>query len=160
MPQSIIYSTSLIAKDLILVNMTFLQQLSTPTTLLYCMAAAAALIYLPFLLVAYGRLQVGYDAAAPRAAFDKLPAYAQRAGWAHQNAFESFMLFAAAALMAYVTQVDSPWASGAAIAYVIARCFYPMFYILNIPIGRSLMFGVGTSAIATLMALSLLQVRG
>lgn len=140
--------------------MSVLQQLSTPTTLVYCLAVAAVLIYLPFLLVAYGRLQIGYDMAAPRAAFDQLPAYAQRAGWAHQNAFESFMLFAAAALMAYVTQVNSLWATGAAIAYVVARCFYPVFYILNIPIGRSLMFGVGTGAIATLMALSLLQVRG
>ena len=69
--------------------------------LLDCIAAAAALVYAPFLVVALARLQLGYDQAAPRAMFDRLPDYAQRATWAHQNSFETFMLFSAAALMAY-----------------------------------------------------------
>lgn len=135
-----------------------MQQLPVPVVLLYCVVAAAVLIYLPFLVVVYGRVLVGYDVAAPRALFDKLPAYAQRATWAHQNSFESFMLFAAAALMAYLTQVDAAWAGSAAIAHVIARLFYSLFYILNLPILRSLMFGIGSAGTATLMILSLLKV--
>lgn len=131
----------------------------TPTLLLYAIAAAAALVYLPFVVVAYGRLQAGYDMASPRALFDKLPAYAQRATWAHENAFESFALFAAAALMAYVTRQESALAGWAAIAYVTARLLYPMFYILNVPIGRSLMFAIGSISIATLIGLSLLTVN-
>ena len=133
--------------------------ISTPTLLLDAIAAAAALVYLPFLVVAYGRLQAGYDMAAPRSLFDKLPTYAQRATWAHANAFESFVLFAAAALMAYVTGQQSTLAGWAAIAYVTARLFYPVFYILNVPVGRSLMFLTGTLSIATLMGLSLLTVK-
>jgi len=132
-------------------------QLSTHALLLYSIAVAAVLVYLPFLLVAYGRLQAGYDTAAPRAIFDKLPSYAQRATWAHQNAFESFGLFAAAALMAYVTQVDSASAAYAAIAYLVARLLFSLFYILNLPLLRSLMFGIGSVAIATLMLQSLSQ---
>ncbi|MBD2097904.1 MAPEG family protein [Trichocoleus sp. FACHB-591] len=123
--------------------------------LLYSIAGAALLIYIPFLVVAYGRLQVGYDSRVPRAVFEKLPPYAQRATWAHQNSFESFMLFAAAALMAYVTQQDSIWVAGAAIAYLVARLLFSLFYILDIPLGRSLMFGIGTLCIATLMGTSL-----
>lgn len=134
-------------------------QLSTPALLLYCIVAAAVLIYLPFLVVGYGRLQAGYDTSAPRALFDKLPAYAQRATWAHENAFESFMLFTAAALMAYVTQVDSEQVRWAALAYVAARALYPLFYILNIPLLRSLMFGIGSVGIAILMGASLAQVN-
>jgi uncharacterized MAPEG superfamily protein len=134
-----------------------MQQLSVSAVLLYCIVAAAVLIYLPFLVVAYGRVRAGYDIAAPRALFDQLPAYAQRATWAHQNSFESFMLFAAAALMAVVTQVDAVWASYAAIAYVSARLLYSLFYILNLPVLRSLMFGIGSAGIATLMSLSLGQ---
>jgi uncharacterized MAPEG superfamily protein len=130
-------------------------QLSSSTTLLYCIAVAAALVYAPFLVVAYGRVKVGYDTVAPRALFDKLPAYAQRASWAHQNSFESFVLFAAADLMAYVTQVESGLAVDAGIAYLVARCLYSLFYILNVPLLRSLMFGVGSASIATLMILSL-----
>src|SRR5919202_4937259 len=112
--------------------------------LLYCIVAAAVLIYLPFLIVGYARVKVGYDLSAPRAMLDKLPPYAQRATWAHQNSFEAFMIFAAAALMAYVTGVNSPLAIGAVIAFLVARLLYSIFYILNIPVLRSLMFVVGS----------------
>lgn len=128
------------------------------TIFLYSIAAAAVLIYLPFLVVAYGRLHVGYDQSAPRAMFDKLPPYAQRATWAHQNSFEGFMIFAAAALMAYVTNVNSPIAVVAAIAFVAARLLYSIFYILNIPLLRSLMFAVGSLSWGTLFAVSIIQV--
>jgi uncharacterized MAPEG superfamily protein len=131
---------------------------STHALLLYSIAVAAVLVYLPFLLVGYGRLQAGYDTSAPRAMFDKLPSYAQRATWAHQNSFESFGLFAAAALMAYVTQVDSANAAYATLAYLIARLLFSVFYILNVPLLRSLMFAVGSVAIASLMLQSLSQV--
>lgn len=133
------------------------QTVSVSATLLYCTVIAAVLIYVPFLVVVWGRIQAGYDMAAPRALFDKLPAYAKRATWAHQNSFESFPLFAAGALMAFVTQVESPWASIAAIVYVVARFLFSVFYILNLPLLRSLMFGVGMLGIGTLMGLSLLQ---
>lgn len=130
------------------------------TIFLYSIAAAAVLIYLPFLVVAYSRLRVGYDQSAPRTMFDKLPPYAQRATWAHQNSFEGFMIFAAAALMAYVTNVNSPIAVVAAIAFVAARLLYSIFYILNIPLLRSLMFAVGSLSWGTLMYLSIIQVNG
>jgi uncharacterized MAPEG superfamily protein len=125
--------------------------------LLYCIVAAAALIYLPFLVVASARVKVGYDLSAPRAMFDKLPPYAQRATWAHQNSFEAFMIFAAAALMAYVTGQNSLLAVGVAIAFVIARSLYSVFYILNIPLARSLMYAIGSACSATLFVLSLLS---
>ena len=111
--------------------MTVFQLLPMPGVLLLCIAIAAFLIYVPFLAVGYGRFKVGYDRSAPRAMLDKLPPYAQRATWAHQNSFESFIVFAPAALMAYVTGQDSGLALGAAIAYLIARLFYPVFYIFD-----------------------------
>jgi uncharacterized MAPEG superfamily protein len=130
--------------------------ISTDSVLLSCVAIAAVLIYLPFLVVAYGRLQTGLDMEKPRALFDRLPPYAQRATWAHQNAFETFMVFAVGALMAYVTQQDAPEVAWAAIAFVMARTLYPVFYILNIPIGRSAMFAIGTVSTITLFTFSLM----
>ena len=127
--------------------------------LLYCIAAGAALIYLPFLVVGYGRVSIGYDISAPRAMFDKLPEYAQRATWAHENAFEAFTIFAPAALMAYVTHQNSSLAIGAAIAFVVVRLLYSVFYIFNIPLARSLMFAIGSLCSATLYVLSLLSVN-
>jgi len=130
-------------------------EIPVSATLLIAIAGAAALVYFPFLAVAVARVTVGYDMSAPRAMFDKLPPYAQRATWAHQNSFESFALFTAAALVAYVASVTSPLAAQAALAYLAARFFYSVFYILNIPLLRSLMFAVGSGAIVTLFGLAL-----
>jgi len=97
--------------------------------LLYSIAASAVLIYLRFLVVDYALARVGYNVSAPRAMFDKLPPYEQRATWAHQNSFEEFMLSPAATLLAYVTDL-SPTARCATlrrsglspdIAFVVAR---------------------------------------
>jgi uncharacterized MAPEG superfamily protein len=134
-----------------------LSELSGSTIILASIVGAAILVYLPFLVVGYARFQVGYDMAAPRAMFDKLPDYAKRATWAHQNSFEGFMLFSAAALMAYVTGVNSSLGVGAAIAFLVARLLFSVFYILNVPLGRSFMFAIGSLCIGTLMVLSLLQ---
>ena len=104
---------------------------------LYSIAAAAILIYVPFLLVAYVRGRIGYEMfSTPGAMFDKLPPDAQRATWAHQNTFEAFLIFAAAALMAYLTRVNYLTGQIAAIAFVVARFLYSIFYILNIPLLR------------------------
>ena len=135
-------------------------QLPVSTILLDSIAAAAALVYVPYLVVAYGRLQVGYDLKAPRAMFDKLPAYAQRATWAHQNSFETFVVFAAAALMAYATGQNSDEAGWAALIFVITRLLFSVFYILNLPLARSLMFGIGSFCTGTLFVLSLITVNG
>ncbi|HEY9637545.1 MAG TPA: MAPEG family protein [Coleofasciculaceae cyanobacterium] len=131
--------------------------LQDSAVLLDCIAVAAALIYLPFLVVAYARVTVGYDIGAPRAMFDKLPPYAQRATWAHQNSFETFTIFAIGAVMAYVTGQNSSLAIGAAITFVISRLLYSAFYIFNIPLARSLMFVIGSACSAILFVLSLLS---
>ena len=136
-----------------------LSLLPVPAIFLYSIVVAAILIYVPYLLVAFARVQIGYDLSAPRAMFDKLPPYAQRATWAHENSFEGFMVFAAAALMAYVTGVTSPQGGNAAIIFIIARLLYSIFYIANIPLLRSLMFGVASFSSGTLFYLSLMQIK-
>jgi len=132
---------------------------SVSSLLLYSVVGAVILIYLPFLVVGYGRAKVGYDVSAPRAMFDQLPDYAKRATWAHQNSFEAFMIYSAAALMAYTTGVETDLAIKLAIAFLIARTLYSVFYILNIPIARSLMFGIGSLSSFTLFGLSLMQLN-
>ncbi|HIK44749.1 MAG TPA: MAPEG family protein [Leptolyngbyaceae cyanobacterium M65_K2018_010] len=128
--------------------------LSMPAFLLVSIALGAILVYLPFLVVGYGRFKLGYDPSAPRAMLTQLPAYAQRATWAHENAFESLILFAPAALMAYVTGQTSGLALAAAVAYLLARTLYPVFYILDLPVLRSLMFGLANLGTFTLYFLS------
>ncbi|MEY2859013.1 MAG: hypothetical protein RLZZ74_3326 [Cyanobacteriota bacterium] len=126
--------------------------------LLSSIVGAVILTYAPFLVVAWGRFKAGYDQSAPRAIFEQLPDYAQRATWAHQNSFEALTIYGLAALMAYSTGVESDWARIAAIAFLMARLLYSVFYILNIPLGRSLMFAIGSLCGWTLFGLSILKV--
>ncbi|NDJ18205.1 MAPEG family protein [Myxacorys almedinensis A] len=132
--------------------------LSVPTILLSAIAATAVLVYLPFVLVAVARVQAGYSQemmATPRATIDKLPDYGKRATWAHQNSWEAFSLFSVAALMAYVTQQNSAVVAWSAIAFVPIRFFYSVFYVLDIPVLRSLMFALGSTCIITLIGSSI-----
>lgn len=119
--------------------------------------AAATLIYFPYVVVVYGRLTApsGFDASAPRAMSDQLPDYVKRANWAHQNAFESFSIFSVAALTAYVTNQTSAAVVYAVVAYLVARLIYPVAYILDVPVLRSLMFGVGNIGIIILFVSSI-----
>ncbi len=132
---------------------------SVNAVLLYSIFGAVILTYAPFLVVGWARFQTGYDQSAPRAMFDQLPDYAKRATWAHQNCFEALTIYSAAALMAYVTGVESNWALWAAIAFLISRLFYSVLYILNIPLLRSLMFAVGSISGYVLFGLSFIAVN-
>lgn len=129
--------------------------MSIPPILLYSLMAAAALPYVPYLAVTIGRFQVGYDFNAPRALFDKLPDYAKRATWAHQNSFEVFPLFAAAVLMVCVTGRTIPSTEIAAVTFIVSRLLYSAFYLANIPFARSGCWVLGIACIGSLMLTSL-----
>jgi uncharacterized MAPEG superfamily protein len=125
--------------------------------LLLGIPAAAITVYLPYLVVAYGRFQVGFDPSAPRALFDKLPAYAKRATWAHQNSWEVFALFVAGDLMVYVTDRASTVTSVTVGVFLVARVLFSLFYILDLPWLRSPMWLVSVVCTAVLMSISLSQ---
>lgn len=64
-----------------------------------------------------GRSQANFqmaDLAAPRAMFERLPAWGKRAAWAHQNCFEALTLHAPACLLCLLAGVGSPVALVAA----------------------------------------------
>ncbi|XTZ19833.1 MAG: MAPEG family protein [cyanobacterium endosymbiont of Rhopalodia fuxianensis] len=132
---------------------------SVSAIVLYSIFVASILIYVPFLALGYARFQIGYNRFTPRAMLKELPPYGQRATWAHQNAFETFMIYASAASMAYVTGVDSALASYAAITFGVARLLYSFFYIVNLPLGRSLMFATGQVCTYCLFVLSFLKIQ-
>ena len=82
------------------------------------------------------------DLAAPRAMFERLPAWGKRANWAHQNTFEAFTLHAPACLLALMVAAHG-WlptsvAIGAAWLHPLLRLAYIGAYIANVPPLRSL----------------------
>lgn len=123
--------------------------------LLYGIAIAGGLIYLPYIVVAYGRVSVGIDMNAPRAMFDRLPDYAKRATWAHQNSFEVFALFATAAITAYVSNSASDQTSLDVLIFLVARVLFSLFYILDLPWLRSPMWAISMVCIGGLFSASL-----
>ena len=78
------------------------------------------------------------DLAAPRAMFERLPAWGQRATWAHQNSFEALILFAPSCLLALIGGVDSTVAAVLALAWPALRLAYIAAYVANLPPLRSL----------------------
>lgn len=82
------------------------------------------------------------DMAAPRAMFERLPAWGKRANWAHQNTFEAFTLHAPACLLALVAAAHGWVPNGVAIGiawlHPLLRLVYIGAYIANVPPLRSL----------------------
>ena len=82
------------------------------------------------------------DMAAPRAMFDRFPAWGKRASWAHQNCFEAFTLHAPSALLALIAVAQTGPLPGtavfAALAHPALRFAYIAAYVGNVPPVRGL----------------------
>ena len=87
------------------------------------------------------------DMKAPRAMFDRLPAWGKRASWAHQNSFEAFTLHAPAALLALMAVMNGASlpssAAIAAFAQPALRLAYIAAYVGNVPPARGLCWASG-----------------
>ena len=87
------------------------------------------------------------DMAAPRAMFDRYPAWGKRASWAHQNSFEAFTLHAPAALLALLAVIQGAslptTAVIAAFAQPALRLAYIAAYVGNVPPARGLCWASG-----------------
>lgn len=124
--------------------------------------AAHGLIYLPrlFVLKAQTEQPEGMDNANPRQQQAKLDGRGARALGAHNNAFEDFAPFAAAALFAryspaYVNGKDL--IDGLALAHVALRVVYTGLYLGNIPTARTGVWILAQLTTGALFVQALLQ---
>ena len=87
------------------------------------------------------------DMAAPRAMFDRYPAWGKRASWAHQNSFEAFTLHAPAALLALMAVIQGASLPATAVIAAFAqpalRFAYIAAYVGNVPPARGLCWASG-----------------
>ncbi len=88
------------------------------------------------------------DLAAPRAMFERLPAWGKRAAWAHQNCFEAFTLHAPAALLCLLAGMGGAAVTGglavvAAWLHPALRLAYIGAYLGNVPPLRGLCWAGG-----------------
>ena len=105
----------------------------------WSLVLAGAVVIVSIVPLGAARSQADFtmaDMDAPRAMFDRLPAWGKRASWAHQNSFESFGLHAPAALLALIAalQTGPLPAIAAAVALIqpVLRLIYIGAYVSNI----------------------------
>jgi uncharacterized MAPEG superfamily protein len=111
----------------------------------WSLVLSGAVVVLSLIPLGAARSQADFkpsDLAAPRAMFERLPAWGKRANWAHQNSFEAFTLHAPACLLCLVVApavlAASPWLALAAWLHPALRLGYLAAYVANLPPVRSL----------------------
>ena len=114
---------------------------ATSAPLAWSLVLAAGVLVASIVPLGAARSQANFtmaDIAAPRAMFERLPAWGQRASWAHQNCFEAFVLHAPAVLLCLLVGATAPWTAAVALAHPLLRLVYIGAYVVNKPLLRSL----------------------
>jgi uncharacterized MAPEG superfamily protein len=115
------------------------------TILIWCLFIATLLPFLAKGPVAFAMNKLGgYNNNHPRDQQSELTGFGARALAAHQNAFESLIIFAPAVLLAIATHHTGENIALLAIAHVCARVAYNIFYLMDIDKLRSLVWFVAT----------------
>lgn len=113
--------------------------------LIICLFIAALLPYIGKLPVAVAMSKIGgYDNQHPREQQSKLTGFGARSLAAHQNAFESLIVFAIAILCAIATKTTGEFIQQLAMTHIAARIAYHIFYLMNLSTLRSLVWFVAT----------------
>lgn len=118
------------------------------TTPLICLAVMLLIVIATKIPVAIAQNKQGakgYDNRSPRQQQAQLTGWGARALAAHQNTFEAAIIFTPAVLIATVagTPDTASMAATLAVVHTAARIAYPMFYIANIHLARSAVWGIG-----------------
>ena len=79
---------------------------------------------------------------------------------AQANFFETFPIFAAAALIVSVADLDDPWTALGAWLWLAARIVYLPLYALGVPVVRTLAFLVSVAGIALVLRPALVASLG
>lgn len=83
-----------------------------------------------------------YDNNHPRNQQEKLTGFGARALAAHQNAFESLIIFTPAILIAITTHNTGELIQQLAVSYVITRVMYNILYLFNFSTLRSIIWAI------------------
>ncbi|MGL4476552.1 MAG: MAPEG family protein [Shewanella sp.] len=117
------------------------------SVLIICLLIAMLLPYFAKIPLGWAMAKEGrYDNAHPRAQQARLTGLGARALAAHQNAFESLILFAPAVLLVIATNTINSQAEVAAVVYLLARLAYQACYLCNLDKLRSLSWFIGIIA--------------
>lgn len=111
------------------------------TTALWCVLAAGLLPYLATGIAKGGGSR--YDNRDPRAWLERQDGWRKRANNAQSNGFEAFPLFAAAVIVAHITQAPQDRVDQFALIFIAARVAYIVCYVADWAAVRSIMWLAG-----------------
>ncbi|KGJ91853.1 MAPEG family protein [Colwellia psychrerythraea] len=115
------------------------------TILILCLFSALLLPLLAKAPVAFSMAKLGgYNNYHPREQQSKLTGFGARALAAHQNAFESVILFAPAVILALATGNTQQSILVLAVVHVVSRVLYNILYLLNMGLLRSVIWAIAT----------------
>jgi uncharacterized MAPEG superfamily protein len=124
------------------------------TTLIICLFIALLLPYIAKGPVAYAMAKTGgYNNNHPREQQSQLTGFGARALAAHQNAFESLIIFAPAILLAIATSNTSALIVNLALTHVASRVVYNVLYLADVSTLRTLVWSVGVLSSFTIVYL-------
>jgi len=117
----------------------FIHKEDVMTTLIICLFIAVLMPYLAKIPIIYAikDARLGYDNNHPRTQQAQLQGFGARAAAAHQNSFESLIVFSTAALTALVTNNTSSKIQVLALVYIVARVIYHIAYLIDFASLRS-----------------------
>ena len=116
----------------------------------WALCLMGAVVMVSIVLTGAGRAKADFtmaDLQAPRAMFERLPAFGQRAVWAQENSWEALTLGAPAMLLCLISGVSSPTAIAAAWIWPGSRFIYLFAYVGNVPPLRGLCWATGVTAV-------------
>jgi uncharacterized MAPEG superfamily protein len=127
----------------------FADLLDGPMPYAISLLLSAAVVLIALVPLGAARSQADFqlaDLGAPRAMFERLPAWGKRATWAQQNGFEAFGLHAPACLLMILATMDGSEAGtsaggavvAAALLHPLLRLLYLIAYVAGVAPLRSL----------------------
>lgn len=117
------------------------------TTAYWCVLIAGLL---PYVATVTAKAGARFDNRNPRDWLAKQEGYRRRANAAQANSFEAFPLFAAAVIVAHMTQAPQDRLDALAMAFVVARVLYLIFYLADWAALRSLAWIAGVACAVTI----------
>ena len=111
------------------------------TTAYWCVLIAAILPYLFALIAKIGGAP--FDNNNPRAFLENTEGKQKRAHWTQLNSFEAFPAFAAAVIIAHLTGSAQATIDNLAMAFILFRILYGVFYIYDQATLRSVVWAGG-----------------
>ncbi|MDP3858648.1 MAG: MAPEG family protein [Stagnimonas sp.] len=117
------------------------------TIAFWCVLAAA---FLPFPFTLAAKWSRRFDNARPRAYFETVEGWRQRAHWTQLNSFEAFPAFAAAVIVNHLVLGANGRADALALAFIGFRLLYGLCYLADKATLRSLMWLAASGCVIAL----------